>query len=123
MTQHPEAALARELEMCYPTSRSSPTTTSGVVGEIEPVTHEEVIRVFQENIGQLRELLFRVIAGLPEDRDLRVRHRARQRPIRGVRGATVPRAAARGSDHAPRAGRDGRRTLRSAGCARVSLHP
>jgi 5'-methylthioadenosine phosphorylase len=69
MTQHPEAALARELEMCYLNISLNTDYDVGVVGEIEPVTHEEVLRVFQENLGRLRELLFRVVAGLPEDRN------------------------------------------------------
>jgi 5'-methylthioadenosine phosphorylase len=69
MTQHPEAALARELEMCYANISLVTDYDVGVVGEIEPVTHDEVMRVFQENLGHLRELLFRTIAGLPEDRD------------------------------------------------------
>jgi 5'-methylthioadenosine phosphorylase len=69
MTQAPEAVLARELEMCYLNISMNTDYDVGVVGEIEPVTHEEVIRVFQENIGRLRELLFKVVAGLPEERD------------------------------------------------------
>ena len=69
MTQHPEAALARELEMCYANISLVTDYDVGVVGEIEGVSNDEVIRVFQENIGRLRELLFRVIAALPEARD------------------------------------------------------
>jgi len=69
MTQAPEAVLARELEMCYLNISMNTDYDVGVVGEIEPVTHEEVIRVFQENIGKLRELLFRVVAALPDERD------------------------------------------------------
>jgi 5'-methylthioadenosine phosphorylase len=69
MTQHPEAALARELEICYANISLVTDYDVGVVGEVEPVSHEEVVRVFQENNGRLRELLFRVIAALPEERD------------------------------------------------------
>jgi 5'-methylthioadenosine phosphorylase len=69
MTQHPEAALARELEMCYLNISLNTDYDVGVVGEIEPVTHEEVIRVFQENIARLRDLLFAAIGALPEARD------------------------------------------------------
>jgi 5'-methylthioadenosine phosphorylase len=69
MTQVPEASLAREMEMCYANISMVTDYDVGVVGEIEPVTHDEVMRVFQENLGHLRELLFRTIAGLPEDRD------------------------------------------------------
>ena len=33
------------------------------------MTNDEVMRMFQQNIGNLRELLFRVIPALPEKRD------------------------------------------------------
>jgi len=69
MTQTPEAVLARELEMCYLNISLNTDYDVGVVGEVEAVTHEEVIRVFQENIGKLRELLFRIVAALPDERD------------------------------------------------------
>jgi 5'-methylthioadenosine phosphorylase len=69
MTQHPEAALARELEMCHGNISLVTDYDVGVVGEIDEVTHEEVIRVFQQNTDRLRELLFRMIAALPEERD------------------------------------------------------
>jgi 5'-methylthioadenosine phosphorylase len=69
MTQHPEAALARELEMCYANISLVTDYDVGVIGETEPVSHEEVIRVFSENNARLRELLFRMIAALPDTRD------------------------------------------------------
>jgi len=69
MTQHPEAILARELEMCYANISLNTDYDVGVAGEIVPVTHEEVIRVFQENTERLRQLLFRIVGALPEERD------------------------------------------------------
>jgi 5'-methylthioadenosine phosphorylase len=69
MTQHPEAPLARELEMCYANISLVTDYDVGVVGEVEAVSHEEVIRVFQQNNARLRELLLRVIEALPEERD------------------------------------------------------
>jgi 5'-methylthioadenosine phosphorylase len=69
MTQHPEAPLARELEMCYANISLVTDYDVGAVGEIEAVSHEEVIRVFNENNDRLRTLLFRMIAALPEERD------------------------------------------------------
>jgi 5'-methylthioadenosine phosphorylase len=69
MTQHPEAALARELEICYANISLVTDYDVGVVGELEAVTHEEVIRVFQENLGRLRDLLFAILPELPERRD------------------------------------------------------
>jgi 5'-methylthioadenosine phosphorylase len=69
MTQHPEAVLARELEMCYANISLVTDYDVGVMGEVEPVSHEEVIRVFNENNARLRELLFRMIAEIPAERD------------------------------------------------------
>ena len=69
MTQVPEAVLARELEMCYANVSLVTDYDIGVAGEMEPVTHEEVIRVFRENNDRLRDLLFRAIAAVPEERD------------------------------------------------------
>jgi 5'-methylthioadenosine phosphorylase len=68
MTQSPEAVLARELEMCYANISLVTDYDVGVEGEIEAVSHEEVIRVFQENTARLRELLFRTIGSLPDER-------------------------------------------------------
>jgi 5'-methylthioadenosine phosphorylase len=69
MTQFPEAVLARELELCYANVSLVTDYDVGVVGEFEAVSHEEVIKVFQANNDRLRELLFKVIAGVPEARD------------------------------------------------------
>jgi 5'-methylthioadenosine phosphorylase len=68
MTQVPEAVLARELEMCYANISLVTDYDVGVEGEIEAVSHEEVIRVFQANNDRLRSLLFAVIGELPEER-------------------------------------------------------
>ena len=68
MTQYPEAPLARELEMCF--GNVSLVTDYDVgVGGTPPVTHEEVIRVFNENNERLRGLLFSAIAALPVERE------------------------------------------------------
>jgi 5'-methylthioadenosine phosphorylase len=69
MTQAPEAVLARELEMCYANVSLITDYDVGVAGEVEAVSHEEVIRVFTENNARLRDLLFRMISALPEERD------------------------------------------------------
>jgi 5'-methylthioadenosine phosphorylase len=68
MTQYPEAVLARELEMCYATI-SLITDWDVGVGDIPPVTHDEVVEVFTENNAKLRDLLFAVIPALPAERD------------------------------------------------------
>ena len=53
MTQYPEAYLARELGICYVTIALITDYDVGVEG-VPPVTHEEVIRVFNENNARLR---------------------------------------------------------------------
>jgi 5'-methylthioadenosine phosphorylase len=68
MTGSPEAALARELALCY-TTIALVTDTDAGVEEGEGVTHAEVFRVFAENISRLRGLLMQTIEELPAERD------------------------------------------------------
>jgi 5'-methylthioadenosine phosphorylase len=60
MTAYPEGYLARELELCYANISMVTDHDVGVEGAA-PVSHEQVIRVFNENNERLRELLFAVI--------------------------------------------------------------
>ncbi len=71
MTQYPECALARELELCYVNISLITDYDVGVEGDpaITPVTAEEVLRRFKDNIGRLRELILRMIAAIPAERD------------------------------------------------------
>lgn len=70
MTQYPEAVLARELELCFLNVSLITDYDVGVEGEgAEPVTHEAVIKVFEQNNEKLRDLIFRVVPKLPESRD------------------------------------------------------
>ena len=69
MTAYPEGHLARELELCYANISMVTDHDVGVDGTV-PVSHEQVIRVFDENNAKLRELLFAVIPKIgpqPED--------------------------------------------------------
>ena len=70
MTQYPEVVLAREREMCYLNISIVTDYDVGLEGNpnIKPVTHEEVIRVFNQNIGRLRELIFEIVKLLPTER-------------------------------------------------------
>lgn len=70
MTGHPEAALARELELCY-TSLTLVTDLDAGAESGEGVSHEEVLRVFAANVDRLRSVLFDAVADLPkaESRD------------------------------------------------------
>ncbi|SFC17791.1 S-methyl-5'-thioadenosine phosphorylase [Streptomyces aidingensis] len=65
MTGHPEAVLARELELCY-TSLALVTDLDAGAETGEGVSHTEVLEVFARNIARLRTVLFDVITKLPE---------------------------------------------------------
>jgi len=70
MTQFPEVVLARELEMCYLNISVATDYDAGLEGnpDIKPVSHEEVIKVFNDNIGNLKELIAEIVRNLPERR-------------------------------------------------------
>jgi 5'-methylthioadenosine phosphorylase len=60
MSAYPECHLARELELCY--ANVSMVTDHDVgVRDAAPVSGEQVMRAFNENLARLRELLFAVI--------------------------------------------------------------
>ncbi|MCZ7661647.1 MAG: S-methyl-5'-thioadenosine phosphorylase [Thermoleophilia bacterium] len=71
MTAYPEGYLARELELCYANISLITDYDVGVADDptIPPVSHAEVVRVFEENNERLRELLFAVIPTLDHPRD------------------------------------------------------
>ncbi len=68
MTGHPEAVLARELGLCY-TSMSLVTDLDAGAETGEGVSHEDVLRVFGENVDRLREVLFDAVGALPKTAD------------------------------------------------------
>jgi 5'-methylthioadenosine phosphorylase len=57
MTQLPEAALARELGLCYVNIAVVTDYDVGVPGDLAPVTHEEVLLRFGEALDTLRAIL------------------------------------------------------------------
>jgi 5'-methylthioadenosine phosphorylase len=65
MTAMPEAAIARELAMCFTTMALVTDHDAGVAGQ-DAVTHEEVLRVFAENVEGLKTVLHSALAALPE---------------------------------------------------------
>jgi len=73
MTQYPEAYLARELEMCYVNISLITDYDVGLERDpdVEPVTHEAVIKVFNENNERIKRVLFELIALLPQERTCR----------------------------------------------------
>lgn len=70
MTQYPEAVLAREAELCFLNISLITDYDVGVEGEphVSPVSAEEVLRTFQDNLGRLRELILGIIATTPPER-------------------------------------------------------
>ena len=68
MTAYPEGHLARELELCYANISMVTDHDVGVEGA-EPVSHEQVVTVFNENNERLRELLFEVVPRIPPQPD------------------------------------------------------
>ena len=67
MTQYPEAALARELELCYVNVSLITDYDVGVEG-VPPVSVEEVVKVFAENNVRLRDLLLAIAPTIPSKR-------------------------------------------------------
>ncbi len=66
MTGMPEAAIARELALCFTTVALVTDLDAGVEGE-SGVTHDEVLQVFAQNIEGLKGVLERAIAAMPQD--------------------------------------------------------
>lgn len=67
MTQHPEAALCRELGMAYAGMCLVTDYDAGVEGDpsVAPVTMDEVFRVLAENVALTRRILHRAVPLLP----------------------------------------------------------
>jgi 5'-methylthioadenosine phosphorylase len=72
MTGMPEAALARELALCYTTLTLVTDADAGVDGDTS-VTHAAVLEAFGRNVVALTDVLRDVVAHLPDD-DCECRH-------------------------------------------------
>lgn len=68
MTQYPEVALARELEMCFCGIALITDYDSGIE-EVAPVSAAEVVRVFGESNEKLRRLLVSLVEKIPVERE------------------------------------------------------
>lgn len=69
MSQFPEVHLVRELDMCPITIALITDYDAGLVGDVAPVTHQEVMQVFKSNIEKLKKMLLTMIEMIPEDRE------------------------------------------------------
>ena len=68
MTNYPETYLVKELNMCPVTISLVTDYDAGLVGEVPPVQHAEVIKVFNDNNEKLKSLLFNLIKKIPNER-------------------------------------------------------
>jgi 5'-methylthioadenosine phosphorylase len=73
MTGVPEAAIARELALCY-TSLAVVTDHDAGVDTGQGVTHAEVMSTFGKSIDRLRSLMAEAISILPSDSDCSCQH-------------------------------------------------
>lgn len=68
MTAFPEAYLVKEMNMCPLNISLITDYDAGLVGDVPPVSHSEVLKVFDENISKLKNLLFNLIEQIPSER-------------------------------------------------------
>ncbi len=75
MTGYPEGYLAREMEICYVNISLITDYDAGLEGEdIDAVTHESVLKIFNENNEKLKGLLMKLIEKIPLQYDCSCRH-------------------------------------------------
>jgi len=69
MTQYPEAVLAREAEICYLNISIVTDYDAGLIGKktIKPVSIEEVIKVFNQNIDSVKKVILEIIEKIPKN--------------------------------------------------------
>lgn len=70
MTQYPEVVLAREQELCYLNISLATDYDAGLEGDprVRPVSHEDVIKVFNSKMESLRQLIVEIVKLLPTKR-------------------------------------------------------
>jgi 5'-methylthioadenosine phosphorylase len=81
MTQYPEAILARELGICYTGVALVTDYDTGIAQGREPVSIEEVFRVFHENVGKVQGLIRAMIPHLGGDRPCECEAEARKAKV------------------------------------------
>ncbi|MBV9719698.1 MAG: S-methyl-5'-thioadenosine phosphorylase [Candidatus Eremiobacteraeota bacterium] len=73
MTQYPEAYLARELEICYVNIALITDYDVGLEG-MPPVSHHEVIEVFNRNNDRVKNAIAKIVENIAADGDCSCRH-------------------------------------------------
>lgn len=77
MTQYPESYLVKEMDMCPLNISLITDYDAGLVGDVPPVSHQEVIQVFNSNIEKLKNLLFKLVENIPESRNCECKNTSR----------------------------------------------
>lgn len=68
MSQFPEVHLIKEMDMCPVTIALVTDYDAGLVGDVPPVTHQEVMKVFKSNVDNLKKVLYSMIEVIPSER-------------------------------------------------------
>jgi 5'-methylthioadenosine phosphorylase len=70
MTQYPEVILTRELELCYLNISLVTDYDVGLEGDPKavPVSHQEVVKVFNRSMKSLKGLIVDIVKNLPAER-------------------------------------------------------
>ena len=68
MSAFPENYLVKEMDMCPLNISLITDYDAGLVGDVPPVSHHEVIQVFNSNLDKLKSLLFNMIEQIPYER-------------------------------------------------------
>lgn len=68
MTAFPENYLVKEMDMCPLNISLITDYDAGLVGDVPPVSHQAVMEVFNSNLERLKNMLFEMIAEIPEER-------------------------------------------------------
>jgi 5'-methylthioadenosine phosphorylase len=69
MTQYPEVSLAREMGICYLGVGLVTDYDAGLEGksDIKPVTADEVVRIFNQNVKTVKQLIQELVPSIPEE--------------------------------------------------------
>lgn len=70
MTAYPENYLVKEMDMCPLNISLITDYDAGLVGDVPPVSHHEVIQVFNSNLDKLKSLLFSMVEKVPASREI-----------------------------------------------------
>ncbi len=70
MTHYPEVVLARELDICLVNIALVTDWDVGLEGnpEIKPVTMQEILRVFEQNVENVKDLIFEIIPKISKEK-------------------------------------------------------